>query len=74
MSNQEHSPNVSPHEVAAGIGDAEITGRMLSAGVGVLYELEGEVTKEALAKAVFEAMAAASSGVTACPKSKTERQ
>jgi hypothetical protein len=36
-----------------------VTPAMVVAGAGVLYELAGEVSKEALARAVFEATAAA---------------
>lgn len=37
--------------------EVEITPEMIEAGASVLWELEGEVSKEALAAAVFEAMA-----------------
>lgn len=36
--------------------DPEITGKMIDAGVSVLFDLEGEVSKAYLARAVFQAM------------------
>ena len=40
--------------------EVEITPEMVKAGAGVLYELVGEASKEAQAKAVFLAMVEAS--------------
>lgn len=37
--------------------EVEVTPEMVSAGASVLWELEGEVSKEALAREVFRAMA-----------------
>ena len=38
--------------------DVEVTPEMIAAGVSVLYELEGEVSKSTLARQLYLAMAA----------------
>ena len=50
-------PNASSGRAPQGDGAPDsITPEMIKAGVAILWELETEVSKEALAKAVYQAM------------------
>jgi len=46
----------------------EVTPEMIEAGVSILWELEGEVSKEVLAREVFQAMATAGAGTQKKPR------